>query len=63
MADYAVTQVDEIVRFPPVLLEQRLAQAEGATRTALPVDAMSPARHWTPAGLLATRLFWRDLRD
>ncbi len=46
-----------------VLLEQRLAQAEGAKRTALLVDAMSPARHWTPAGLLATRLFWRDLRD
>jgi hypothetical protein len=45
-----------------VLLEQRLAQAQGGARTALLVDAMSPARHWTPAGLLATRLFWRDLR-
>ena len=44
------------------LLEQRLAQADGAARMALLVDAMSPARHWTPAGMTATRLFWREAR-
>lgn len=45
-----------------VLLQERLAQAQGAARTELLLDAMSPARHWTPAGLLATRLFWREFR-
>jgi hypothetical protein len=38
--------------------QARLRTAEGAERDALLVEAMSPAAHWTPAGLEATRLFW-----
>ncbi|MGZ5179518.1 MAG: iron-containing redox enzyme family protein [Ramlibacter sp.] len=38
--------------------QQLLQQAEGPAREALLVEAMSPASHWTPAGLEATRLFW-----
>lgn len=40
------------------LLRQQLRGADAAARSALLVKAMSPALHWTPAGLEATRLFW-----
>jgi hypothetical protein len=48
-------------RFDPdlALLHERLAAADGEARSALLVEAMSPAMHWTPAGLEATRLFWQ----
>jgi hypothetical protein len=40
---------------------ERLSAAEPGDREALLVDAMSPATHWTPAGLEATRVFWRGM--
>lgn len=43
------------------LLQARLRDADEPGRQALLVDAMSPARHWTPAGLAATRQFWGAL--
>lgn len=43
------------------LLRQKLAGADDAARGALLVQLMSPAQHWTPAGLEATRLFWRTV--
>ena len=45
------------------LFQQQLREADGAQRSALLVRAMSPAHHWTPAGLEATRLFWGALAD
>jgi hypothetical protein len=39
-------------------LQARLRTVDAADRDALLVEAMSPAAHWTPAGLEATRLFW-----
>jgi hypothetical protein len=41
-----------------MLLRQQLRDGDAATRSALLVKAMSPALHWTPAGLEATRMFW-----
>ncbi|HZY17872.1 MAG TPA: iron-containing redox enzyme family protein [Ramlibacter sp.] len=41
------------------LLRQRLEGAGDEERQAVLVEAMSPAQHWTPAGLEATRLFWQ----
>ncbi|MFL6694077.1 MAG: iron-containing redox enzyme family protein [Ramlibacter sp.] len=38
--------------------QARLRVVDGAERDALLVEAMSPAAHWTPAGIEATRLFW-----
>jgi hypothetical protein len=40
------------------LLREQLRTADAAARSALLVRAMSPAQHWTPAGLEATRQFW-----
>ncbi len=40
----------------PAMLSD-LAQLDAAGQSKLLVEAMSPARHWTPAGLYATRLF------
>ncbi len=40
----------------PVML-QDLAKLDEADQNLMLLDAMSPARHWTPAGLYATRLF------
>ena len=42
-------------------LTDQLATADDAGQTRLLVQAMSPAFHWTPAGLHATRLFWERL--
>jgi hypothetical protein len=41
-----------------VMLREQLAKLDEAGRRDLLVRAMSPAQHWTPAGLEATRLFW-----
>ena len=39
-------------------LQQQMAQAaDGAALGGLLVEAMSPARHWMPAGLVATQRF------
>jgi hypothetical protein len=43
------------------LWRTRLDTAPPEQRFELLVDAMSPARHWTPVGLEATRLFWTQL--
>ncbi len=43
------------------LFREQLRRADDAQHSALLVRAMSPAQHWTPAGLEATRLFWRGL--
>ena len=40
-------------------LKQQLATLGEAARNALLVRTMSPAQHWTPAGLYATRQFWQ----
>jgi hypothetical protein len=42
------------------LLRMQLRSAGPADRSALLLRAMSPAQHWTPAGLEATRLFWSE---
>lgn len=42
-------------------LREQLRTDDDEARTALLLRAMSPAQHWTPAGLEATRLFWRAL--
>ncbi|RYY85555.1 MAG: iron-containing redox enzyme family protein, partial [Comamonadaceae bacterium] len=42
------------------LLAEQLRTLEEPARTALLVRAMSPAQHWTPAGLEATRQFWQS---
>ncbi|MBG9390177.1 iron-containing redox enzyme family protein [Caenimonas aquaedulcis] len=39
-------------------LKSRLATADPAQREQLLCEMMSPAMHWTPAGLEATRQFW-----
>jgi hypothetical protein len=44
-----------------VALRERLAEADPTARTTLLVEAMSPATHWSPAGLEATRQFWAAL--
>lgn len=41
--------------------QARLRTSDGAERDALLVEAMSPAAHWTPAGLEATRMFWGEV--
>jgi hypothetical protein len=38
-------------------LQEQLRTLAAPARMELLVQAMSPAQHWTPAGLLATRLF------
>ena len=43
------------------LFRCQLREAQDADRSGLLVRAMSPAQHWTPAGLEATRLFWAGL--
>lgn len=40
------------------VMQERLRTVDGTGRDALLVEAMSPATHWTPAGLEATRQFW-----
>lgn len=42
------------------LLADQLRTLQEPERTALLVKAMSPAQHWTPAGLEATRQFWQS---
>ena len=44
------------------LLRQKADELYDAGRTDLWVQAMSPAQHWTPAGLYATCLFCRAAR-
>ena len=43
------------------VLRAALANLGDAERTAMLLQAMSPAQHWTPAGLEATRVFWAAL--
>jgi hypothetical protein len=43
------------------LWRTRLQGAQPDERFEFLVDAMSPAQHWTPVGLEATRLFWAQL--
>ena len=42
---------------------EQLPQLDDARQMALLVQAMSPAQHWTPAGLHATKLFWERARS
>lgn len=42
------------------LFREQLRTLPDAERAALLVRAMSPAQHWTPAGLEATRHFWQS---
>ena len=44
------------------LFREHLQSLHGAERRQALVDAMSPARHWTPTGLYATRLFLAEAR-
>ncbi len=43
-------------------LTEQLPKLDDAGRAALLVEAMSPAQHWTPAGLHATQLFCAHMR-
>lgn len=43
-------------------LQQQLPTLDEAGQAALLLEAMSPAQHWTPAGLHATRLFCTQMR-
>ncbi|MDB5947677.1 MAG: hypothetical protein JWQ33_2703 [Ramlibacter sp.] len=43
-------------------LTEQLPRLDDGQQMALLVQAMSPAQHWTPAGLHATRLFWDRVR-
>lgn len=43
------------------LLREQLRTLPEPQRTGLLVRAMSPAQHWTPAGLEATRVFWQSM--
>ena len=43
-------------------LTEQLPRLADDQQMALLVQAMSPAQHWTPAGLHATRLFWERVR-
>ncbi|MDB5942210.1 MAG: hypothetical protein JWQ13_1776, partial [Ramlibacter sp.] len=42
---------------------EQLPRLDAEQQMALLVQAMSPAQHWTPAGLHATRLFWERARS
>ena len=42
---------------------EQLPRLDDQQQMRLLVDAMSPAQHWTPAGLYATRLFWERVRS
>ena len=44
-------------------LSEQLPLLGDEQQMALLVHAMSPAQHWTPAGLQATRLFWDRVRS
>ena len=45
------------------LIKQAFQNADEAARNSVLIQAMSPALHWTPAGLCVTRLFWRRVTD
>ncbi|MBC7605134.1 MAG: iron-containing redox enzyme family protein [Ramlibacter sp.] len=49
---------DDLLDPDLIVLRQRLATACAQERAALLVELMSPALHWTPAGIVATREFW-----
>ena len=42
---------------------EQLPRLDDEAQMQLLVQAMSPAQHWTPAGLHATRLFWERVRS
>lgn len=42
---------------------EQLPRLDDEQQMTLLVQAMSPAQHWTPAGLHATRLFWERVRS
>jgi hypothetical protein len=44
-----------------MLFREKLKTADDRERQELLVSAMSPAQHWTPAGLEATRMFWQSV--
>ncbi len=44
-----------------VFFREQMRTLDEDARTALVLRAMSPAQHWTPAGLEATRVFWEAL--
>lgn len=57
----AATDVDALLDPDLALLQEQLSRADAAGRMRCLVDAMSPAEHWTPAGLHATREFWKAM--
>jgi hypothetical protein len=44
-----------------MLMREQLRTLQEPERSQLLVRAMSPAQHWTPAGLEATRQFWSSM--
>ena len=42
---------------------EQLPRLPDAQQMQLLLQAMAPARHWTPAGLHATKLFWERVRS
>ena len=51
---------DDLLDLDLPALREKLKTADPAGREAALVEAMSPSRHWTPAGLYATRAFCRQ---
>ncbi|MDB5956555.1 iron-containing redox enzyme family protein [Ramlibacter sp.] len=56
----ALPGADDAVDPDLMLLREQLRGSDPVARSALLLRAMSPAQHWTPAGLEATRLFWAE---
>jgi hypothetical protein len=44
-------------------ITERLPRLDDDAQMALLLQAMSPAQHWTPAGLFATRTFWQRVQS
>jgi hypothetical protein len=65
VASAPVVEPDELLDADFALLREGLEKAkdDDEARMALLVSAMAPSAHWTPAGLEATKLFWRQLTN
>ncbi len=58
--DPVAASCDDLLDPDLSVLKSRLEVSDGQQREDLLVAMMSPSLHWTPAGLFATREFWRE---
>ncbi len=56
-SSFDAVSAEDLLDVDKQALDQQLASADEAGQARLLVQAMAPSQHWTPAGLLATRLF------